>query len=203
MTHLKTIPDEKFPDAYHDVYSKTVFGFWVYLLTDFILFGTLFATYSVLRGSTFGGPSPKELFQLPFTLTQTLFLLTSSFTVGLAGAYAHRKDKQKTIALFLLTFFLGIAFMGMELTEFSRILSRGYSWKTSAFLSAYFTLIATHGIHMIFALLWVIVLILPVWRRGLTAVSVQRLTCLRMFWQFLNIVWVFIFTAVYLVGSYD
>lgn len=188
-------------DAHRDeVYSKTVFGFWVYLLTDFILFGALFATYIVLRNNTFGGPSTNELFHLPFNLIQTLILLVSTFVIGLAGASCHRRNKNWTIIFFGVTFLLGIAFMGMELTEFTRLVDSGNSWRRSAFLSAYFTLVGTHGVHMILALIWIIVLIIPVCRHGITPVSLLRLTCLRMFWQFLNIIWVFIFTIVYLLG---
>lgn len=193
-------PDTSYPDAYHDHYSRSVFGFWMYILSDFILFGTLFATYAVLHENTFGGPGAKDLFHLPFTLVQTLILLTSSFTVGLAGAAAHRNHKNLTLALFGLTFLLGIAFMGMEYAEMSRLVSAGHSWKTSAFLSAYFSLVGTHGVHVLFGILWIVVLLYPVWRSGITPVDIRRLTCLRMFWQFLNIVWVFIFSLVYLMG---
>jgi len=200
MSTPGTIVHESDPDPYHDVYSKTVFGFWVYIVTDFMVFATLFATYDVLHNSTFGGPSAHELFNLPFTLTQTFILLVSSFTCGLAGICVHRNHKNWTIALFSLTFLLGIAFMGMELSEFTRLISGGNSWNKSAFLSMFFTLVGTHGLHMIFALLWVIILIVPVCLHGLTPVSIKRLTCLRMFWQFLNIVWIFIFTVVYLMG---
>lgn len=193
---------EEHHDVHEEVYSKTVFGFWVYLMTDFVLFGTLFATYAVLRNSTYGGPSPKDLFHLPCTLIQTFILLVSSFTSGLAGAAAHRNSRNWVIFLFGVTFLLGIVFMGMEINEFSRLIDAGFSWKRSAFLSGYFTLVGTHGLHMVFGLLWMIVFIVPVFRYGLTYVSIRRLTCLRMFWQFLNIVWIFIFCIVYLLGGY-
>ncbi len=187
--------------ALHDVeeesYSKTLFGFWVYILTDFIMFATIFATYVVLQY----GASERGLFHLPFTFLQTMILLFSTFTVGLAGAAAQRKDKRTTIALFGLTFLLGMIFMGMQLAEFNYLARSGYSWHESAFLSAFFTLVGTHALHMLFALLWVLVLIPPVLRYGLTPVSIKRLTCLRMFWQFLNIIWILIFTIVYLMGS--
>lgn len=194
MKHQQPIVHEAYPDPNHGIYSKTVFGFWIYILTDFILFGTLFATYSVLRSSTFGGPSGHDLFRLPYMLIQTFILLISSFTVGLAGASAHRQNKKWTISFFAITFLLGIVFVGMELSDFTRLINGGNHWRRSAFLSIFFTLVGTHALHMIFALLWVIVLIVPVWREGITPVSVRRLTCLKMFWQFLNIIWVFIFT---------
>ncbi len=201
MTHSGSSSHETYPDPHHDIYSRTVFGFWIYLLTDFILFGTFFATYAVLRNQTFGGPSAAELVQLPFTLLQTLILLCSSFTIAMAGASAHRRLKNATIAWSAATFFLGIAFMGMELREFSHLISTGNGWEKSAFLSAFFTLIATHGLHVLFAILWTIVLIIPVIREGVTPASIRRITCLRLFWQFLNIVWVFIFSFIYLMGA--
>lgn len=194
MSKPNTPTHESYPDTHHDPYSRTVFGFWLYLLTDFILFGALFAVYAVLRNSTFGGPSAKDLFQLSFLTIQTLVLLTSSFTAGLAGAAAHRKHKNHTILFFAITFLLGLIFMGMEMSELLRLVQGGNGWQRSAFLSAYFTIVGTHGIHMLFALLWVIVLIIPVLREGITLVSLRRLMCLKLFWQFLNIVWIFIFS---------
>lgn len=191
---------ERYPDSHHDAYSKTLFGFWIYLITDFMMFTTLFATYSVLHSHTFGGPSGRELFNLPYTLAQTCILLVSSFTIGLGGVFAHRNHKSCTIVFFIITFLLGIAFMEMEVGEFARLISGGNSWDKSAFLSIFFTLVGVHGVHMIFALLWVIVFIVPVCLYGLTPVSIKRLTCLRMFWQFLNVVWIFIFSIVYLMG---
>jgi len=198
MTSSETISHNSH-DHHEELYDKTVFGFWVYLLTDFILFAVLFAVYLVLRNNTFGGPPARELFDLSHNLVQTLILLVSTTIIGFAGACAHRKYRGSTIILFFIAFVLGIAFMCMELGEFNRLIQSGNSWQRSAFLSGYFTLIATHGLHMILALLWVIVLIIPVCIQGITPVSLLRLTCLRMFWQFLNVVWVFIFTIVYLL----
>jgi cytochrome o ubiquinol oxidase subunit 3 len=191
---------EKYPDTHHDAYSRTTFGFWLYLLTDFILFGTLFATYAVLQKSTFGGYSAFDLFDHYFTLIQTLILLTASFTAGLAGAFAHRRNKNATLLLFAVTFLLGIIFMVLQFKEVSLYLERGASWDKSAFLSAYFTIIGTFWVHMIFALLWILVLAIPALREGITPVALRRFTCLKMFWQFLNILWVFIFSFIYLMG---
>jgi cytochrome o ubiquinol oxidase subunit 3 len=200
MKNLPLTSHELFPDAHHDTYSRTVFGFWVYLMSDFILFGALFATFAVLSSSTFGGPSLGSLFTPSFTLWQTLVLLTSSLTVGLGGASAHRQSKSQTLLFFGATFLLGLIFMGMELKEFFNLIDTGNSWKRSASLSAYFTIVATHGLHVILALLWTLVLLIPVYREGISHVSVRRLTCLRMFWQFINIIWVLIFSFVYLMG---
>lgn len=197
---MTNLDHEAYPDPHHDVYSKTVFGFWIYILTDFILFGVLFATFAVLKNSTFGGTPPAQLFNLPRVLVQTFILLTSSFTIALGGAYAHRKNKSATLVTFLITFALGLVFVIMQHSEYAQLIASGNSWQRSAFLSAYFTLVGTHTLHMLFALLWVIVLMIPVIGQGLTPVSIKRITCLRMFWQFLNIVWIFIFTIVYLLG---
>ena len=194
------VKHERYPDEHHDVYSKTVFGFWLYLLSDFMLFATLFAAYAVLGGNTFGGPGPRDLFDIDFSVIQTLFLLTSAFTAGLAGVSAHRKNKAWAIALFFITFFLGLVFFGMQINEFSRLTASGHSWRNNAFLSAYFTLVGTHALHMVIGLIWVVVLVVPVFSQGLTPVHIKRLTCLRMFWQFLNIVWIFIFSIVYVLG---
>ena len=126
---------ENYPDPHHDVYSKTIFGFWIYLLTDFVLFGVLFATYAVLQDSTFQGPTAKDLFHPSYNLVQTLILLLSSLTVAFGGAFAHRRKKEMTIFFFALTFILGLVFVIMQFKEFSHILQLGYSWRTSAFLS--------------------------------------------------------------------
>ncbi len=184
-----------------ETYSKTIFGFWCYLMTDCILFATLFATYIVLHKNTFGGPGAKELFSMPFALTETLILLTSSFTCTLSKLAAYRGDKNKVIIWFIVTFLLGLAFIAMELNEFSHLVHEGHSWRSSGFLTGFFTLVATHGLHISTGLLWMIILVIPVCRHGLTPVSLKRLTCLRMFWHFLDIVWIFIFTIVYLMGT--
>jgi len=190
-----------YPDAHQDTYSKTLFGFWVYLMTDCVLFGTLFATYAVLRTHTAGGPSGHDLFSMPYALTETLILLTSSFTSGLALLPSQCTSKYKVLFWFGVTFLLGASFIGMELTEFLHLVREGNSWRRSAFLSAFFTLVATHGLHISLSLVWMIVLTIPVWRHGLNSTSFRRLSCLRLFWHFLDVVWIFIFTVVYLVGG--
>lgn len=196
-----------YPDPHHDSYSKTLFGFWLYLMTDFVLFGTLFAIFSVLRDRTSGGPSGQELFSLPHALVQTLILMVASFTSGVAGAYAHRNEKRRSLLYFLITALLGVGFVVMQTAEFSQILAAGHSWKNSAFLSAFFTVTATFWAHMLFAILFTLAIGLFVWKgdRDIDLRSLTRLTCLRQFWQFLYVVWVFIFTIVYLLGvnGYD
>lgn len=199
---LSPIVYEDYPDTHHDVYSKTVFGFWLYLLTDFVFFGIFFATYEVLQHGTFGGPGPKELFHLPLNFIQTLVLLTAAFCVGLGSAYVHQGNKKKTLLFFGLTFILGIAFILMQLQEFSTILHLGYDWSSSAFLSAYFSLLGMLLLHVLIASFWIIVLLFPLFNQKVDAISIKRLTCLKMFWQFINIVWLFIFSFVYLMGVY-
>lgn len=200
MKNSSPIVHETHPDPHHDLYSKTVMGFWIYILTDFVLFAAFFACFAVLSKSTYGGPGAKELFTLPFGMAQTMILLSCAFTSGLGSVAAHRKDARSTVVFFTLTFLLGIAFAWLEFSDFSRLVHSGNGWQRSAFLSAYFTLVGTHAIHILFGLLWIIVLLIPVLREGITSDSIRRLTCLRMFWQFLNIVWVFIFTFIYFMG---
>ncbi len=182
----------------HD--SKTTFGFWVYLMTDCILFATLFATFAVLRSNTFGGPSGAELFSLPFVLAETLILLTSSFTAGLAVLAARQGNRNQVVAWFGFTFLLGATFLGLELSEFAKLVQEGNGWQRSGFLSAFFTLVGTHGLHIATGLLWMIVLLVQLLRRGLAGAAVKRITLLGLFWHFLDIVWIFIFTIVYLMG---
>jgi cytochrome o ubiquinol oxidase subunit III len=186
-------------DPAHD--SRVTFGFWVYLMTDLVLFATLFATYAVLRNNTFGGPTAGELFSMPFVLVETLILLTSSFTSGLAMLGAHKGNKGQVLAWFGVTLALGLAFLGMEVYEFRKLIAEGESFRNSGFLSAFFTLVGTHGLHIAAGSLWMIIMMFDVGIRGLTNDSVRKLSCLSLFWHFLDIVWIFIFTIVYLMGA--
>lgn len=189
-----------FEEHHAKAHENTLFGFWVYLMTDCILFATLFATYLVLHDGTYGGPSSRELFSLPYALVETMVLLASSFTSGLAMLPGHLNDKKRVLFWFGITFLLGALFVGMELVEFSHLIKEGNSWKRSAFLSAFFTLVGTHGLHVTIGLLFMIILLVPVAIRGMTPTSLKRLTCLRLFWHFLDVVWIFIFSIVYLMG---
>ncbi len=181
--------------------AKTLFGFWLYLMTDCVLFASLFATYAVLHNNTFGGPSGQELFSLPFVLTETLILLTSSFTCGLAMLATHRQDRNMVMVWLAITFALGVAFLGMELSEFRHLAAEGNSWRRSGFLSSFFTLVGTHGLHIATGLLWMCIMFVKLGRRGLNTATIRRLTLLSMFWHFLDIIWIFIFTIVYLLGA--
>jgi cytochrome o ubiquinol oxidase subunit III len=181
--------------------SKTLFGFWVYIMTDCVLFASLFATYAVLHHNTFGGPSGQTLFSLPNVLAETLILLTSSFTCGLGILSARAKHKNKVIFWFLITFILGIAFLLLELTEFRHLVITGNSWRRSGFLSAFFTLVGTHGLHISVGLLWLLVLLGKIFSSGLSKNNLRQLTLFSIFWHFLDIIWIFIFTIVYLMGA--
>lgn len=180
--------------------DKTIFGFWIYIMTDCVLFASLFATFAVLRMNTYGGPSGKDLFNPPYVLLETLILLTSSFTCGLAMLAAKRNQKNLVLALFGLTFLLGLSFLGLEIHEFNHFISMGDSWRRSGFLSAFFTLVGTHGLHITVGLIWMGVMMLQVLRKGLNRNTIRRLTLLSLFWHFLDIVWIFIFTIVYMMG---
>lgn len=200
MMHSQTAVAARHLQQEIETNHRTIFGFWLYLMTDCVLFGCLFAAYAVLHPNTFGGPSSRDIFSLPYALIETMILLTSSFTCGLAMLFAHRQEKNGVMVLFLITFILGASFLGMELTEFHHLVSEGYSWQESGFLSAFYTLVSTHGAHISVGLLWIVVMLFQVAFRGLTLESMRRLTCLSLFWHFLDIVWIFIFTIVYLMG---
>lgn len=181
--------------------TKSYIGFWMYLMTDCILFGSLFATYAVLRGNVYDGPSGRDIFDLNFVLVETILLLTSSFICGL-GIIAMRAGRRNLLLVALaVTFLLGATFVGMELYEFNHLVAEGYSWQRSAFLSAFFTLVGTHGLHILVGLLWLSVLAFSVIRFGLTSKNTKRLTLFALFWHFLDVIWIFIFTIVYLLGA--
>lgn len=180
--------------------DKTIFGFWTYIMTDCVLFATLFATYAVLRNNTAGGPSTHDIFTMPYVLAETLLLLTSSFTCGLAMITLKEKSRVPTAILLSLTFLLGLAFVGMELSEFAKLVNEGSSWQRSGFLSSFFTLVGTHGLHITVGLMWLAVLGVRMAQRGLSAKITRQLTLFSIFWHFLDVVWIFIFTIVYLMG---
>jgi len=184
-----------------EVHDRKMLGFWIYLMTDCVLFAGLFATYAVLRGNTFGGPGGADIFSMPYILVETMLLLTSSFTVGLAILAAARGLKKQAMVWLAATFILGAAFLGMELYEFSELAAEGHSWQASAFLSAYFTLVGTHGLHIAVGLLWLAVLMVRLYRLKFKKTDLNRLALFSLFWHFLDIVWIFIFSIVYLIGG--
>lgn len=181
--------------------NRSLFGFWVYLMTDCVLFATLFATFIVMRGNTAGGPAGSDLFSLPYVLAETLILLTSSFTAGLSMIALSRQRKRQVLMWLAVTFALGAAFLTMEFIEFHNLAAEGNSFRRSGFLSAYFTLVGTHGLHIAVGLLWMGVLAWRLRAQSLNQAMTRRLTMLNMFWHFLDIVWIFIFSVVYMIGA--
>jgi cytochrome o ubiquinol oxidase subunit 3 len=181
--------------------SGTVIGFWIYLMSDCLLFASLFAVYAVLAGNTALGPSGKQLFDLPYVALETLVLLASSGTSGLAMLAMERGATRRVLGWLGATFVLGLVFVGMEVSEFHHLVGQGDGPGRSAFLSSYFTLVGTHGLHVASGLLWMAVMIVQVGWRGLAQGIRTRLVCLSLFWHFLDIVWICVFTLVYLMGS--
>ncbi|WP_350306328.1 cytochrome o ubiquinol oxidase subunit III [Photorhabdus viridis] len=187
--------------GHHDAGATKVFGFWIYLMSDCILFACLFATYAVLVNGTAGGPSGKEIFGLSFVLVETFLLLFSSITYGFAMLGMNKGKIGQVNAWLGMTFLFGLGFVAMELYEFHHLIADGYGPDRSAFLSGFFALVATHGIHVTCGLVWIIIMIIQVTRRGLTDVNKTRLSCLSLFWHFLDVVWICVFTVVYLLGA--
>lgn len=188
--------------AHHpDSDATDVFGFWVYILSDCILFATLFAAFAVLHNNTFGGPSIKQLVNLPYVLAETLFLLASSVTYGLAVLALYKEKIASVKNWLIITFLLGFSFVAMEVNEFVHLYLEGHSWQSSGALSAFFTLVGTHGLHVSLGLLWMLIMIVQISMYGLNATMNRRLTYLGLFWHFLDIVWIFVFTIVYLMGA--
>jgi cytochrome o ubiquinol oxidase subunit III len=185
----------------HSTDDKGVFGFWVYLMSDCVLFASLFAAYAVLHNNTFGAPTARELFDQEFVLVETILLLASSFTVGLALLAVRAGEKVKALWLFALTLVLGLGFLGMELYEFNKLVHEGLGPSRSGFMSAFFTLVGTHGMHIASGSIAMIVLMVRLARQGITPRTTERLTNLSLFWHFLDIVWIFIFSIVYLLGA--
>lgn len=184
----------------HDAGETKVFGFWIYLMSDCILFASLFATYAVLVNGTAGGPSGKDIFDLKFVLVETFLLLFSSITYGMA-MIAMNKGKVGGVNTWLfLTFLFGLGFVAMEIYEFHHLIAEGFGPDRSAFLSSFFALVGTHGLHVTSGLIWIIVLMIQVSKFGLTATNKTRLMCLSLFWHFLDVVWICVFTVVYLLG---
>jgi cytochrome o ubiquinol oxidase subunit III len=187
-------------DGHHDLESMRQFGFWIFLITDVILFGCLFATYVVLKGNTNGGPTGEELFAMPGIIASTFILLTSSFTSGLAVLSMNRGDKRGLIFWLAVTALLGATFIGLEITEFVHMVHEGATIGTSAFLSAFYTLVGTHGLHVSIGLVWMTSIMLQLWKRGINDVTKRKVNVVSLYWHFLDVVWIFVFTIVYLMG---
>ncbi|QBQ99321.1 cytochrome o ubiquinol oxidase subunit III [Paraburkholderia pallida] len=187
-------------DHGHDDGTKTTLGFWIYLMSDCLIFATLFATFGVLANATAGGPGARQLFELPYVLGETLLLLASSVTFGMAMLGLHAQRRAQVIVWLAITFAFGAGFVGMEVNEFAKLIADGAGPHTSAYLSAYFTLVGTHGLHVTAGLLWIAIMMHQTWKFGLNGAIRRRLACLSLFWHFLDLVWICVFTFVYLRG---
>jgi cytochrome o ubiquinol oxidase subunit 3 len=182
-------------------YVTVTYGFWIFLLSDIIMFSAFFASYAVLSGATDGGPTGRELFELPRVAIQTGLLLTSSFTCGLGSLASHRRDMVRTQIWFLVTGLLGAGFLVLEIQEFAGMIAEGAGPTRSAFLSAFFALVGCHGVHVALGLLWLGTMIAQLWVKGFRDDILRRLHCFNLFWHALDIVWIAIFSLVYLLGA--
>lgn len=181
--------------------SIDVFGFWLYIMTDCILFGTLFAAFAVLHSMSSFGPSLKSHIDLHYALVETFFLLGSNFTFGM-GIISMYKNKVGVLRVWMiLTFILGACFVGMELHEFISLWHEGLTWHVSSAISSFYVLVGTHGLHVTIGLIWILLMTIQVSVFGINSVTKKRFTYLGLFWNFLEIVWIFVFTVVYLLGA--
>jgi cytochrome o ubiquinol oxidase subunit 3 len=177
------------------------YGFWIFLLSDIIMFSGLFAAYAVLSGDTAGGPTGRELFNLRSLFIETMCLLVSSYTCGLGALSAERRERDRYILFSVLTFVLGAAFLFIEIREFAGMVAKGAGPSRSAFLSAFFTLVGMHGAHVTSGLLWLVYMVAQVAVKGLRPHVLRRLLCFSLFWHALDIIWIGVMTLVYLMGA--
>lgn len=187
-------------EEHHDAAGTKLFGFWVYLMSDLVIFGSLFATYAVLMRGTAGGPTGADIFELPLILFGTFALLISSFTFGMGVLAMHANRLGQVKVWLIVTFLLGLCFLGMEVYEFHHLIHEGFGPDRSGFLSAFFTLVGTHGLHVTFGMIWILVMLVQLSTKGLNDMTRPRILCLSLFWHFLDIVWICVFSFVYLMG---
>jgi len=204
-SHARTMPGERKALRFHlteehHPENGTLLGFWLYLMSDCLIFACLFAVYGVLGRNYAGGPTGAEIFELPVVALNTSLLLLSSITYGFAVLEMQR-DKLRPMLVWLgITGLLGAGFIFLELQEFAHLIAEGAGPQRSAFLSSFFTLVATHGLHVTFGIIWLITLMVQVGKKGLIPENKRRLMCLSMFWHFLDVVWIGVFSFVYLMG---
>jgi cytochrome o ubiquinol oxidase subunit III len=184
----------------HHPEQGTLLGFWLYLMSDCLVFAVLFAVYAVLGRSYAAGPSGADLFELPLVATNTALLLFSSITYGFAMISMQHGKKGGVLAWLAITGLFGLGFLSIEIWEFAHLIHEGAGPQRSAFLSSFFTLVGTHGLHVTFGTIWLVTLMVQVKKLGLTTPNKRRLVCLSMFWHFLDVVWIGVFTFVYLMG---
>jgi cytochrome o ubiquinol oxidase subunit 3 len=185
----------------HHAENGTLLGFWLYLMSDCLVFACLFAAYGVLGRSYAAGPTGADLFDLPLVAINTSLLLLSSITYGFAVLEMQRKKAGAVLVWLAVTGLLGVGFIGLEMYEFMHLIHEGAGPQRSAFLSSFFTLVGTHGLHVTFGIIWLVVLMVQVAQKGLITDNRRRLMCLSMFWHFLDVIWIGVFTFVYLMGS--
>ena len=200
MTSLAASASAERPAAVVDVYEEKALGFWIYLMSDAIIFALLFATYVVMAPNHADGPTGKTLFSLGRTFGETMLLLCSSITFGFASVAIRLGKQRLALAWLAVTFVLGAGFVALEIGEFTGMYEQGAGPQRSGFLSAFFTLVGTHGLHVSTGLIWILILSLQVLAKGLTEPVTSRLFRLGLFWHFLDIVWIGIFSIVYLPG---
>jgi cytochrome o ubiquinol oxidase subunit 3 len=203
-THAPIAAGGEVPEFYvkgdHHPEGSTMLGFWLYIMSDCLIFAVLFATFAVLSRSYAAGPSAADLFELPVVAVNTAMLLLSSITYGFAMLEMVKNNKQRTLFWLAVTGIFGAVFIGLELNEFWHLIQEGAGPQRSAFLSAFFTLVGTHGLHVTIGIVWLVTLMVQVRQRGLIAANQRRLMCLSMFWHFLDVVWIGVFSFVYLMG---
>lgn len=203
MGHSVAYKDDEFylaKEHPHPEGSSTMLGFWLYLMSDCLIFAVLFAVYAVVGANYAAGPAPKDLFDLDLVAVNTAMLLLSSITYGFSMIAMQNRKVRGTLIWLGITGLFGLAFLAIELYEFHHLIHLGAVPQRSAFLSAFFTLVGTHGIHVTFGIIWLVTLMTQVGRHGLIAANRRRLMCLSMFWHFLDVVWIGVFTFVYLIG---
>jgi cytochrome o ubiquinol oxidase subunit 3 len=207
MSHALTPEQESEPTLFHlaeehehEAGGNTLLGFWLYLMSDCLIFAVLFAMYGVLGSSYAAGPGPKDLFDLPLVAVNTSLLLLSSITYGFAMLEMQKKHVGGTQIWLVITAMFGMGFIGIELYEFHHMIEEGAGPQRSAFLSSFFTLVGTHGLHVTFGLVWLFTLMIQVGKRGLIPANERRLMCLSLFWHFLDVIWIGVFTFVYLMS---
>ncbi|MBO9131174.1 cytochrome aa3 quinol oxidase subunit III [Bacillus sp. 165] len=193
--------DKSLPLEYQSEQGRlNILGFWIFLGAEIALFATLFASYLVLAGRTADGPIPSEIFEIGPVMGETLLLLTSSFTCGIAIYHMRRNNLKGLLTWFIITLALGLGFLYMEVDEFIHYVHEGATMQTSAFLSGFFTLLGTHGAHVTGGIIWGIMVIIQLLQRGLTPVTARKVFIISLYWHFLDVVWIFIYTLVYMTG---
>ena len=200
MSDATLNPSSRYYVREHHPENGTLLGFWIYLMSDCLIFAVLFATYAVLGRNYAGGPTGAELFDLKLVALNTSMLLLSSITYGFAMLEAGRKRLGATMGWLIVTGLFGAAFISLELYEFMHLLHENAGPQRSAFLTSFWALVATHGLHVSFGIIWLVTLLFQLKKHGLTHENMRRMTCLSMFWHFLDVVWIGVFTFVYLMG---